>query len=91
LVRVQDVGLSGTNDDVILEWADHHGRILLTHDGRTMPTHVRERISAGRPVRGVFIVDDLAPIGACISDVLLVAECSEEDEWGDQIHYLTFR
>lgn len=32
IVRVQDVGLSETDDRVILEWAAQQGRILLTHD-----------------------------------------------------------
>src|SRR2546422_11041221 len=81
LVRVQDVGLSGAGDEAILEWAENDGRVLLTHDGRTMPNHVRHRLTAGGHVPGVFIVDDLAPIGECIEDVLLVAECSLEDEW----------
>ena len=91
LVRVQDVELSGADDDTILEWADKSSRILLTHDGRTMPPHVRSRLAAGRHLPGVFIVDDLAPIGLCISDILLVAQCSHEDEWRDQMNYLPFR
>ena len=36
MVRVQDVGLSNTDDRVILEWAAQQGRILLTHDVETM-------------------------------------------------------
>ncbi|MBC8876984.1 MAG: DUF5615 family PIN-like protein [Planctomycetes bacterium] len=91
LVRVQDVGLLGADDDEVLEWADQNGRVLLTHDGRTMPNHVRNRLAAGSHLPGVFIVDDLASIGDCVEDILLVAECSEEGEWEDQIHYLPFK
>jgi hypothetical protein len=91
LVRVQDVGLSGAADENILQWAEEKGRMLLTHDARTMPKHVRDRVVGGSHVPGVFIVDDLAPIGACIGDILLVADCSDETEWRDQIHYLPFR
>ena len=91
LVRVQDANLSGADDVVVLEWANDNDRVLLTHDGQTMPGHVRERLTAGGHVSGVFIVDDLAPIGACIEDILLIAECSDQDEWRDQIHYLPFR
>lgn len=91
LVRVQDVGLGGADDGAILEWADNHGRVLLTHDGRTMPKHVRSRLAAGAHVPGVLIVDDLAGIGSCIEEILLVAECSDEGDWEDKIAYLPFK
>jgi hypothetical protein len=71
IVRVQDVGLSGASDDKLLEWATDNGRILFTHDARTMPRHVRDLLQAGASFPGVFIVDDLAPIGVCIDDLLL--------------------
>jgi hypothetical protein len=91
LLRVQDVGLSGADDGAILEWADKHGRLLLTHDGRTMPKHVRNRLAAGAHLPGVLIVDDLAAIGLCLEDILLVAECSDERDWEDKIVYLPFQ
>ena len=47
LVRVQDVGLSGADDPIVLEWAANAGRVLLTHDHKTAVSsrrgrHVRE-------------------------------------------------
>lgn len=91
LVRVQDVGLQGADDEVILEWAEDHGRILLTHDARTIPRHVANRLADGLHISGVLIMDDQSPIGACIEDIRLVAECSDEIEWQDQIYYLPFK
>jgi hypothetical protein len=91
LVRVQDVGLSGADDDAILEWTDNNNRLLLTHDGRTMPRHVSNRLAAGGHVPGIFIVDDLASIGSCIDDIQLVSECSDTGDWRDQIQYLPFK
>ena len=91
LLRVQDIGLSGENDPSILEWAENNGRVLLTHDARTMPRHVCDRLASGLHVPGIFLVDDLAPIAASIEDILLIAECSHEAEWRDQIHYLPFK
>jgi hypothetical protein len=91
LIRIQDVGLLRADDKIILAWAENNARILLTHDGRTMPRHFRERLAGGAHVPGVFIVDDLAPIGSCIDDILLIDECSSQDEWRDQIRYLPFR
>lgn len=91
LVRVQDVGLQGADDEVILEWTESHGRILLTHDARTMPRHVRDRLAGGLHFPGALIVDDQASIGACIEDVLLVAECSDVRDWRDRTYYLPFK
>lgn len=91
LVRVQEAGLSGADDEKILEWAWDNGRVLLTHDARTMPRHVRDRLNSGSHVPGVFIVDDLASIGKCVEDLQLIATCSEENEWQDRIIYLPFR
>jgi hypothetical protein len=91
LVRTQDVGLRGAADDAVLVWADKYGRVLLTHDGRTMPNHIRSRLATGAHTPGIFIVDELASIGDCVEDILLVAECSDKGEWEDQIVYLPFR
>ena len=48
IVRVQDVGLSETDDPTILEWANKEGRILLTHDRRTMPRYAYQRMAEGK-------------------------------------------
>ena len=39
IVRAQDVGLGGTDDQHILECAASQGRIILTHDVNTMTAH----------------------------------------------------
>ena len=74
----------------ILEWAADNGRLLLTHDKRTMPRHIRDRLAAGQHIPGAFIVDDWAPIGKCIGDLELIVRCSDENEWRDRIIYLPF-
>lgn len=38
VVRVQDVGLRSADDPAVLQWAADHGRVLLTHDAKTMRT-----------------------------------------------------
>jgi hypothetical protein len=91
LVRVQDVGLSGASDDKLLEWAADNNRILLTHDKRTMPGHVQERVTGGLEMPGVFIVSDSASIGHCIDDLQLIIECSDQGEWANVLIYLPFR
>ena len=63
LVRVQDVGLSHTDDPAILAWAAAEGRILLTHDRRTIPGFAFDRVRRNEPMPGVFVVDDRMPFG----------------------------
>ena len=40
---------------------------------------------------GVFEVSLNVPISAAIEDILLLAECSLEDEWEGQVNYLPFK
>lgn len=46
-MRVQDAGLSGSDDPTVLEWAAQEGRVLLTHDVATITHHAYERVRAG--------------------------------------------
>jgi predicted nuclease of predicted toxin-antitoxin system len=88
IIRVQDVGLSGEDDPIVLEWAAQEGRILLTHDVATITRYAYERIAEGQPMPGVIEVTSDAPIGRVIEDILVVLVCSLEGELEGQIHYL---
>jgi hypothetical protein len=91
IVRVQDAGLAGRSDAEVLEWAAREGRLLLTHDVTTMKRYVDERVAAGLPMPGVFVVSQQTPIVQTIEDILLLAECSIEGEWEGQINFLPLR
>lgn len=91
LVRLQDVGLSGAEDTVVLAWAAQEGRVLLTHDVSTITRYAYERIQAGQPMTGVFEVSRDLPIGRAIEEILLLAQCSLEGEWQGQVRYLPLR
>jgi hypothetical protein len=88
LVRVQDAGLSGADDQTVLEWAAAEGRALLTHDVSTMTRYASERIASGQAVPGVFEVGPHVPIATAIEDLLILTECSLDGEWDNQIRYL---
>jgi hypothetical protein len=88
IVRVQDSGLSGADDLVVLEWAAREGRILLTHDISTLVSLAIERIAAGEPMPGVFAAHSRGPVGSTIEDLLLLSECSIEGEWEGQVRFL---
>lgn len=91
IVRVQEVDLSGADDPTVLEWAAQQSRILLTHDVSTITKYAYERIEAGKVMPGVFEVSRTAPIGPVIEDILLLIECSLEEEWEGQIIYLPLK
>ena len=83
LVRVQELGLRGAADPVILERAAAEGRILLTQDLKTMPPYAYERVRQGLPMPGVFAVSQSVPVGRAIEDLLILILCSRDGEWED--------
>ena len=88
LVRVQDVGLAGSDNQTVLELAAREGRVLLTHDIDTMVSFAYQRVVSGLPMPGLVVVEQDVPIGDVISDLLLLAECSEEGDWEGQVCYV---
>ena len=88
VVRVQDVGLSGQPDPVVLAWAAQEDRVFLTHDVSTMTAHAYARMADGLPMAGVFAVSQSLSISQALDDLLLLEECSLRDEWAGQVRYL---
>jgi hypothetical protein len=91
IVRVQDAGLSARDDPAILEWAAQSGRIVLAHDVATMTRYAYDRVREGKPMPGVFEVGRHVPIAVAIEEIVLLAECSLDDEWQGQVRYLPLR
>ena len=88
IVRVQDAGLLGADDPRVLAWTAAEGRILVTHDSRTVPNYTNQRIDAGLLMPGVFIVPRSLSVGQAIEDLLLLCECSSTAEWEGLVLYL---
>ena len=91
IVRVQDIGLSGSDDPTILEWAAQENRLLLTHDVTTIIRYAYERVRDAKPMPGVFEVSHYLPIEIGIDDIILIAECSLDGDWEGQVRYLPLR
>lgn len=87
VVRAQDVGLEGQEDDVVLAYAANTNRILLTHDISTVPEFAYARVQTGQCMPGVFIVNGLS-IGAAIEELILLAEASSPEDWHNIVAYL---
>jgi hypothetical protein len=91
IVRIQDAGLSGADDPVVLAWAAQEGRVLLTHDVETITLYAYERVRAGKAMPGVVEVSRSLALGQVIEDILLLAEASNPGEWEGRICYLPLR
>jgi hypothetical protein len=92
ILDVKSAGLRRTKDPALLEIAAEQDRILITYDRNTMPRHFRERMAAGKPSPGVFIVPQEEPaIGGIIEWLLLVWTASQAEEWRGQVVYVRVR
>ena len=91
IIRVQDVGLSGVDDETILEFTTLENRLLLTHDAKTITKYAYEKMVKGEKVCGVIEISRAVPIRSAIEDILLLAGGSLENEWDNQIIYLPLR
>jgi hypothetical protein len=90
IIRIQDAGLGGSNDEAVLAWAAKVGRALLTHDVNTITDFAYRRVLRGVALPGVFAVPRGAAISELIDDILLIDECSVEGEWEGRVVYLPF-
>ena len=50
-----------------------------------------ERVLSGKRMPGVFEVSRDVPVSLAIEDLVLIAECSLDSEWEDQVRYLPLR
>ena len=77
-------GLQGRREPDILSVAANDGRILITHDRRTMPIHfgtfIQTKISPG-----VFIIQQETEIVRIIEDLILIWAASEAEEYVNSI------
>ena len=87
-VTAYQAGLAKATDPELLSWAAQAGRIILTHDCKTMPAHATRRIRQGEKTSGVFVVKRHLPIFGVIEDLEIMVSCSDEGEWENIVRYL---
>ncbi len=90
-MRAQALGFERTVDPDLLEWAWQERRVIVTHDVQTMPRDAWARVRRGQSFAGLIEVDDQAPLGTVIEDILLLIEGLDKDEWENQIRYVLLR
>jgi hypothetical protein len=70
----------GMRDPDLLALASSLGRVLVTHDVRTMPRHFGEFIASNQ-CPGVILIPRTMTIGQAIGELLLIWHLSEAGEW----------
>ena len=88
VLRIRDVGLATAPDPTVLEWAAREGRVVLTHDRATLLGFAYERVARGEPMSGVIAVGGQSPIGRAIEDLLLLLECTPDEQWAGRVFFV---
>lgn len=84
-----EAGLEGIKDPEVLAIASRDGRVLVTHDRKTMPTEFGQFVMSQRS-SGVLIISQSLPISEAIDALILVWEASTAEEWIDGIMTFPF-
>jgi hypothetical protein len=80
-------GLRSRNDREVLEIAAQAGRLLVTHDQKTMPRHFAEfATTATSP--GLLVIPQHLSVAIVVEDLLLIWSLTEPEEWLNRISYL---
>jgi predicted nuclease of predicted toxin-antitoxin system len=82
-----DAGLAGLPDLEVLARAAREGRLLVTHDKNTMPTHFGEFV-AKTESPGVIVARQSLAVGRVLEDLALIWVASQAEEWTNRIIYL---
>ena len=84
----REAGLKGLPDPAVLAQTSQTGRVLVTHDRRTMPKHFGEFI-LDQDSPGLFVVSQNADLLKAIDDLILIWAASEAEEYVNSIRTLS--
>jgi predicted nuclease of predicted toxin-antitoxin system len=81
--------LEGKTDQQVLAIASQSGRVLVTHDRKTMPAEFGKFIES-KASSGVVILSQRLAINEAIETLILIWEASTVEEWVNQIMSIPF-
>jgi hypothetical protein len=89
IVRVQDTPMFQSSDPDLLDWLAKEGRILLTHDIRTLPGFVYDRVRLGLAAPGIIEINRTkATIGQILDDLEVVIAAGKPEDFENQVRYI---
>jgi len=80
-------GVIGVPDPEVLAKAAESGRVLVSHDRKTMVAHFA-RFVESQTSPGLILVPQDLDIGSAIEDLLVVWAASESEEWFNRVEFL---
>lgn len=75
-----EAGLKEASDTELLSFAAKEGKLLVTHDRKTMPTHFGRLIET-QDSAGVLIISQNCDVATAIEELISVWEASEAEEY----------
>lgn len=87
IINAREGRVVGVPDPMVLTTAAESGRILLSHDRKTLPGHFT-RFRETRWSPGIIIVEQNLDIGAAIEDLLLIWAATDAEEWAERIGFV---
>ncbi|MGA2215711.1 MAG: DUF5615 family PIN-like protein [Bryobacteraceae bacterium] len=84
----RDGGVIGASDSTVLRLAAESGRILTSHDRKTMPAHLARFLESYSSSGVIIIVSQELDVGAAIEDLLIIWAASDAEEWRNQLGFV---
>jgi hypothetical protein len=81
IVTASDAGILGKPDINVLTYAAEDGRLLVSHDVRTLGRTFDTLLAGGRQSPGLILIAQTLPIREAIEAILLIWEASTPAEW----------
>jgi hypothetical protein len=78
----------GSPDPAVLLWAEREGRILVSFDKSTLPSHLAQHLRIGHHSPGLFLVRRGSRIRTLVDFLVLAHLASDAAEWEDRIEYI---
>ncbi len=78
----------GTKDPDLLLWAEREGRVVVTKDCGTMPTHLGHHLRSGHHSAGVFIVRGHFTLPQIVFHLVLFSHAGDPATIEDQFDFI---
>ena len=79
--------MTSRHDREVLEIAAREGRVLVTHDHKTMPRHFAEFITR-ETSPGLLVVPQHLAVATVVEDLRLIWFVTEAEEWINRVSFL---
>ena len=87
----QTAQLDYLDDETVLHLAAAEGRVLVTHDKRTLPTHFASFLGKGNHSPGVLLViPQDAPLRTVVDTLVLIWADDRPEDWENAVTVIPF-